>query len=225
MAATAFQKLVHDLCQAGFLETGIELEHVRACQFPLVADEQGNPSKIKTNPHPQLFCESLQSFPILQLNRACPKIEELSKGSFGTVWRFQPQTCTEIQGSCIIKIQKIDMDVQTDASRVHIRAQRMLERETATNDFVCNGSSTSMARRVSMACFSRAANSDSGATQMTLPSLRCPSPRVCKIVCSTWSHGTSFNRMLRLPLTLSDMMMLTPLNSLTNCNAVRNSMC
>ena len=139
MAATAFQKLVHDLCQAGFLETGIELEHVRACQFPLVADEQGNPSKIKTNPHPQLFCESLQSFPILQLNRACPKIEELSKGSFGTVWRFQPQTCTEIQGSCIIKIQKIDMDVQTDASRVHIRAQRMLERETATNDFVCNG--------------------------------------------------------------------------------------
>jgi hypothetical protein len=42
-------------------------------------------------------------------------------------------------------------------------------------------------------------------------------------VYKTWSHGTWLRRRLRLPLTLSDTTILTPLKSAISCKAVRSS--
>ena len=65
-------------------------------------------------------------------------------------------------------------------------------------------------RCASSASFSLAASSSVGAISTTLPFLRFDRPLDCRMMSSAWSHGTSFRRSVRLPPTVSLVMMFRP---------------
>ena len=75
----------------------------------------------------------------------------------------------------------------------------------------------------SRASFSLAASSSVGAIRTTLPFLRFDRPLDCRMMSSAWSHGTSFRRSVRLPPTVSLVMMLRPVKSAITCSTARTS--
>jgi len=78
--------------------------------------------------------------------------------------------------------------------------------------------------RASNASFSLVASSSRGAIQTTLPVLRMSSPFAWRMMSSAWSHGTSFKRNVRFPLTVSLVMMLRLVKSAITCSTARTSM-
>ena len=75
----------------------------------------------------------------------------------------------------------------------------------------------------SSASFSRVASSSRGAIQITLPLRRLSRPRVCRMISSAWSHGTSFSRSVMLPVTVSLVMMLRSVKSAITFSTARTS--
>ena len=75
----------------------------------------------------------------------------------------------------------------------------------------------------SSASFSRVASSSRGAIQMTLPARRLSRPRVCRMMSSAWSQGTSFRRSVMLPVTVSLVMMLRSVKSAITLSTARTS--
>ena len=67
------------------------------------------------------------------------------------------------------------------------------------------------------------ASSSRGAIQITLPFLRMSRPRVCRMMSSAWSQGTSFSRSVRLPPTVSLVMMLRSVKSAMTLSTLRTS--
>ena len=75
----------------------------------------------------------------------------------------------------------------------------------------------------SSCCFSFNASSSRGAISTTLPFLRMSRPFVCMMMSSAWSQGMSFRRSVRLPVTESLVMMLSPVKSAITCSTARTS--
>ena len=63
----------------------------------------------------------------------------------------------------------------------------------------------------------------SGAISTTLPFLRFDRPLACRMMSSAWSQGTSFRRSVRLPPTVSLVMMFRPVKSAITCSTARTS--
>jgi len=58
---------------------------------------------------------------------------------------------------------------------------------------------------------------------MTLPLRRLSRPRVCRMISSAWSQGTSFSRSVMLPATVSLVMMLRSVKSAMTFSTARTS--
>ena len=58
---------------------------------------------------------------------------------------------------------------------------------------------------------------------MTLPVVRMPRPLACRMMSRAWSQGTSCKRMVKLPATASEVMMLNLENSAITCKMERTS--
>jgi hypothetical protein len=93
----------------------------------------------------------------------------------------------------------------------------------SAKDSVRTGSRSETAACASSASFSLAASSSVGAIRTTLPFLRFDRPLACRMMSSAWSHGTSFSRSVRLPPTVSLVMMFSPVKSAITCSTARTS--